>query len=199
MDAAALREEFQGMDIALIDQVLKGRFEGKTKLLDAGFGSGRNFLWFHKNGYDVHGIDSSAEVLAQLKEHIPESDQNFKHEKLEDLGYPDAHFDIVLCSAVLHFATDHANFHDMFGQLVRVLRSGGILFIRMASDIGLEPKPVISEDGIALLPDGTYRYLLTRSKLGEMLGNHALVFAEVLKTVNVDDKRSMTTLVLQKN
>lgn len=199
MTVQDLITEFEGMDIALIDQLLKGRFEGKTNLLDVGFGSGRNLFWFQKNGYDVYGIDPNEEAVIKLKERCPLKQQNFQNTKLEELNHPNDHFDIVLCSAVLHFAQNYSHFRSMFAQLVRVLHPNGVVFIRTASDIGLEPKPELSENGIALLPDSSHRFLLTRTLLHEIIREHNLEFAEVLKTVNVNDLRCMTTLVLKKN
>ncbi len=46
--------------------------------------------------------------------------------------------DAVVCSAVLHFAPDLAQFDRMVEEMWRVLAPDGMLFARLASNIGLE-------------------------------------------------------------
>ena len=40
--SADLRQQFGDIDIYLFDQVLRGRFDGRRRILDAGCGTGRN-------------------------------------------------------------------------------------------------------------------------------------------------------------
>ena len=85
----------------------------------------------------------------------------------------------------------------MLDQLDRNLRPGGLLFIRMTSDIGLTlDNP--GNDGVFLLPDNTKRYLISRVQVDELLKKCQYILEEPVKTVNVDGLRSMTTLVFRK-
>ena len=86
----------------------------------------------------------------------------------------------------------------MLAEMVRVLKTGGSLFIRMASNIGIEDKVVPVKDAVYLIPDGSNRFLLTRQLLAGVLQRHPLFFIEPFKTVNVDDKRCMSTLIFEK-
>ena len=108
-------------------------------------------------------------------------------------------FDHIICIAVLHFAENTSHFKTMFAELVRILKSKGSLFIRVASNIGLEKEVTKISEGVYLLPDKTKRFLLTKPLLETVMEEFKLSFLEPLKTVNVNDKRFMTTLVLQKN
>ncbi|MBK9569159.1 MAG: class I SAM-dependent methyltransferase [Chitinophagaceae bacterium] len=54
-------------------------------------------------------------------------------------------------------------------------------------------------DHVYKIPDGSTRFLLTRPLLTSSMLQNNLSFLEPLKTVNVDDIRCMSTLVLQKN
>ncbi|MFF0830953.1 hypothetical protein ACFYU8_29590 [Brevibacillus sp. NPDC003359] len=45
-----LAEQFGDMDIYLFDQLLKGRVTKDMRILDAGCGSGRNLVYFLRNG-----------------------------------------------------------------------------------------------------------------------------------------------------
>ena len=55
------------IDIYLLDQILKARFEKSFKILDAGCGEGRNLIYFVRNGYKVWGIDKNADAIQMLK------------------------------------------------------------------------------------------------------------------------------------
>ena len=86
----------------------------------------------------------------------------------------------------------------MFSELNRVLKPGGSSFIRSASDIGIENKIVSLGDGRFSLPDGTDRFLLTKTLIEDVLNIFPMALAEPVKTTNVQDMRCMTTLVLVK-
>lgn len=187
-------------DIYLIDQIMKDRYKPANMILDAGCDNGRNMHWFVCNGFNINGIDISEVAIEQLKSsypHLPEA--SLAVSSLEDIPFADSHFDHIICSAVLHFAKSTAQFNSMFAELVRVLKPGGSLFIRMTTDIGIEDKVDFIEDGVYKIPDGSVRFLLTRQLLAASMQQNQLSFIEPLKSVNVNDERCMSTLVLQKN
>ena len=99
---------------------------------------------------------------------------------------------------MLHFAENKSDFKAMFSELIRVLKTHGSLFIRVASTFGIEDKLIPVSKGIYTLPDGTTRFLLTKSLLKDIVENPKLILLEPVKTVNVNDLRCMTTLVIQK-
>jgi hypothetical protein len=68
----------------------------------------------------------------------------------------------------------------------------------MTSNIGLEIKPTLVSEGRYLLPDKSTRFLLNKELLKTTMEKHNLSFLEPLKTVNVNNLRCMTALVLQK-
>ncbi|HVF81323.1 MAG TPA: class I SAM-dependent methyltransferase [Flavisolibacter sp.] len=199
MDTSNLNTILGATDIYLIDAILKGRYNKKDVLLDAGCGEGRNLYWFLQNGFAVYGVDQSAEAIESLHRNYPGLPaKSFRVEGLENTSFRDTFFDGIICSAVLHFAADTAHFFRMIKELVRILKPGGSLFIRMASDIGIEEKVQAVADGVYGLPDGSTRFLLTRLLLAQLLQQYPLAFIEDFKTVNVADLRCMSTLVLQK-
>ena len=59
MNIVDLNKELGNIDIYLLDQILKGRYDPSMKLLDAGCGEGRNLTYFLKNGYSVYAIDNN--------------------------------------------------------------------------------------------------------------------------------------------
>ena len=187
-------------DIYLIDQILKGTYKSGGKLLDAGCGGGRNISWFVlQPGFDIYAADTDENAINYLSEIYPSLKQNQLHcAPVQSLPFQNEFFHHIICSTVLHFAENKGDFLQMFCELNRVLKPGGSLFIRTASDIGIENKILPLGGGRFSLPDGSDRFLLTRSLIETVLKTFPLALAEPVKTTNVQDLRCMTTLVLVK-
>lgn len=198
-----LQQQFGNIDIYLFDQLLKGRFDNCRKIIDIGCGGGRNLHYFLQNDYEVYGIDPNREAIEQVKQLSSalapaNSITNFIVANAEALPYPNSFFDLAICSAVFHFATGHTNFNAMLHSVWRVLKPGGYLFARLASDIGIEELVIPIGDGIYLLPDGTTRYLVTQELLLQHTTELNAELFEPIKTTNVQNLRCMTTWCLQK-
>jgi len=198
-----LAEQFGGIDIYLFDQLLKGRLPPGTRLLDAGCGGGRNLVYFLRAGFEVYGVDESAESIsrvrrlaAALNPALPAG--NFAVAAVEQMPLPDDHFGAVLSSAVLHFARDREHFRAMLGEMWRVLRPGGLFFARLASSIGIEGLITPLGGGRHLLPDGSERFLVDEADLARHAEELGAAWVEPLKTTNVQNLRCMTTWVLRK-
>ncbi len=196
----SIHDWIEDTDIYLLDQIMKGRYNGNDKILDAGCGNGRNLHWFLFNNISVYGIDSNASFINNLKTRQPglHSDR-FQVAAVESMPFESNFFDHIICSAVLHFAGSTSHFKNMMDELVRVLKPKGSLFIRMTSNIGVETNVELIEDGVYHVPDGSIRFLLTKQLLASTMYQCRLSFIEPLKTVNVNDIRCMSTLMLEKN
>lgn len=186
-------------DIYLTDQILKDRYGATDIILDAGCGGGRNMHWFLENNMTIYGTDSNEAAITQLRLDYPAvAKERFVVATVEMMPFADTYFDHIISSAVLHFAQSTAHFKQMLAEMVRVLKPGGTLFIRMTSDIGIEQNVELIADGVYHIPDGSIRFLLNKKLLSEVMKELHLVYIEPLKTVNVDDVRCMSTLMLQK-
>ena len=186
-------------DIYLIDQIMKGRYKSSDKILEAGCGGGRNMDWFVKNDFQVYGIDQSEAAILNLKSKYSNlQEERLQIARVEKIPFEDNYFNHIISSAVLHFAKSEDHFKEMMREMLRVLKPGGSLFIRMTSDIGIEDKVLLLENGNYQIPDGSMRFLLTRDLIKDLLENLPITFLESLKTVNVEDIRCMSTLVFGK-
>jgi SAM-dependent methyltransferase len=105
--------------------------------------------------------------------------------------------DAVICSAVLHFARDEAEFGRIVRELWRVLAPGGLFFARLASSIGLEAR-LPAARGRMRLPDGSDRFVVDEELLLAWTASLGARLADPIKTTNVQNLRCMTTWVLEK-
>lgn len=197
-------EQFGEIDIYLFDQILKNRFAPSTKILDAGCGGGRNLVWFLRNNYEVFGIDENADAVECCRRLARELTldyltENFQISSVEKMPFADKSFDLIISSAVLHFARDENHFNQMLAEMWRVLRPNGILFARLASDIGIENRVHLLDGRRFLLPDGSERFLVDEQMLIDKTNEFGANLIEPIKTTNVQNLRCMTTWVLQKN
>ncbi len=197
-----LAARFGAIDIYLFDQLLKGRITRADRILDAGCGSGRNSQFLLAEGFQVWGVDQNpravaafAELAAELLRPLPPD--RARVASLEQLPFENAAFDVVICSAVLHFATGHEHFHVMVDELWRVLRPGGLFFARLASSEGIADQIRELGDGRAIVPDGSERYLTSERELMAMTARHGALL-DPLKTTIVHGQRAMTTWVGRK-
>ena len=200
---ADLHDQFGEIDIYLFDQFLRGRICPGMRLLDAGCGGGRNLVYALRAGYDVFGCDADAaaidavrRLVARLAPHLPPD--NLRVEPVERMSFPDGHADIVLASAVLHFAADDRQFRAMVNECWRVLRPGGLLFTRLASSIGSEALVQQIAGRRFRLPDGSDRYLVDEALLEDVTTALGGTLVDPLKTTVVQNQRSMTTWVIRK-
>src|SRR5439155_760324 len=153
------------IDIYLFDQLLKGRISPGMRILDAGCGGGRNLVYLLREGYEVYAADSDPQavdsvrsIARKLAPALPES--NFRVESVENMSFDDACADVVISSAILHFARDDAHFDSMLRGSWRVLKSDGLFFCRLASSIGIESEVERIHGRRYRLPDGSERYLV---------------------------------------
>lgn len=198
-----LQQLYGNIDIYLFDQLLKGTYDRCRKVLDVGCGGGRNLIYLLRNGFEVYGIDPNAEAVEavkQLSASIAPANrlQNFTVCAAESMPFKDDVFDLVICSAVLHFAQNHEHFDSMLRSIWRVLRPGGYLFARLASDMGIEDKVQSLGNGRYLLPDGSERYLVNEQTLLNYTTALQGRLHEPIKTTNVQNLRCMTTWCVQK-
>lgn len=200
--SASLREQFGGIDIYLFDQLLRGRFDRRRRVLDAGCGGGRNLPFLLRQGFEVYAVDADPAALAPVSQMVDAlcpgtAPERLRHAPLDALPWPDASFDAVICSAVLHFAEHEKAFGAMVQEMWRVLAPGGLFFARLATSIGLE-RHLPASVGRMRLPDGSERFVVDERTLIDWTSRLGGTLADPLKTTNVQQMRCMTTWVMEK-
>ena len=196
-----VQQQFGQIDIYLFDQLLRGRIRPGMRVLDTGCGSGRNLVYFLREGYEVFGVDTDPNAIectrglaASLAPALPPD--NFRVESIEGVAFPDAFADLVLSSAVLHFARCADHFEAMLRATWRVLKPGGLFFCRLAFFYW---NGAASPARRFLLPDGSERYLVDEELLLRFTAELGGQLADPLKTTFVQNQRCMTTWIVRKN
>jgi ubiquinone/menaquinone biosynthesis C-methylase UbiE len=120
------RFEKQAIDRLLADIVKQGR------LLEIGCGTGHWSEFFSDKGFDVTGIDVSAEMIKIARQkHIPNS--RFEIADGRNLPFEDESFDVAAAITVLEFTPEPAN---IISEMVRcVKKSKGVLIISVLNSL----------------------------------------------------------------
>lgn len=204
MPHTTLAEQFGPIDIYLFDQLLRGRIARPMRILDAGCGGGRNLVYLLREGFDVWATDRDPAAVAAVQSLAASlgralAADRVRVEPVERLSFADASFDVVVSSAVLHFAADHEHLDAMVAEMWRVLAPGGFLFARLASSIGMADRMTpLGASGRFLLPDGSERYLVDEARLMALTARLGGTLLDPIKTSVVQDQRCMTTWVVGK-
>jgi tellurite methyltransferase len=200
--SAELRLWFGEIDIYLFDQLLKGRFDARPRVLDAGCGDGRNLPYFLSRGFECFGVDREEIAIGNVRSLVARlapglSLDNFQLGELEHLPWSDGSMDAVICSAALHFTEDEEHFGRAIEEMWRVLAPDGLFFARMASSIGLESR-IPRSRGRVRLPDSSERFVVDERLLLDWTERLGAEMLDPIKTTNVQHQRCMTTWCLRK-
>ena len=197
----SLQQQLGQIDIYFFDQILRNNIMPGMRVLDAGCGPGRNLVYLLREGYEVFGSDHNPEAIAQtralaaaLAPHLPA--ENFRVEPIESISHPDEAFDLVICSAVLHFARDDKHFEAMLENLWRVVKPNGLLFCRLASTIGMPHRHITGHRYLA--PDSVERFCVDEVFLMSLTTNLGAQLVDPIKTTVVQNQRCMTTWIIRK-
>jgi len=193
-----LQKQFGNIDIYLFDQLLRGNITPGTRILDAGCGGGRNLIYLLREGYEIFATDTNPAAIEQARALAPSLPaENFRTEPIESMSFPDAFADVVLLSAVLHFARDDEHFASMLHGAWRALKPGGLFFCRLASTIGMQHQHIAGRRFLS--PDGAERYLVDEPLLLNLTASLGGQLIDPIKTTVVQNQRCMTTWVVRKN
>jgi tellurite methyltransferase len=201
--ATALREQFGSIDVYLFDQLLRGNIVDGMRVLDAGCGEGRNLVFLMRAGFELWGVDENPEAIARVRRLAAEiaprlAADRFRVEPVEALSHDDGSMDVVISSAVLHFARDEHHWLSMVREMWRVLAPDGILFARLATTVGqTKLKPLAN--GRFIMPDGDTRFLVDHERLIALTNELGGSLLDPLKSTVVHDRRSMGTWVVRKS
>jgi len=131
-----------GRERAFREKIVRlARLQAAETLLDVGCGTGSLAIAAKRHigpTGTVCGIDASAEMLARAERKARKAGVEivFKNAMAQGLPFPDAHFDVVLTTVMLHHLPRNAR-QQCAAEMRRVLKPGGRV---LAVDFGLAPR-----------------------------------------------------------
>jgi 2-polyprenyl-3-methyl-5-hydroxy-6-metoxy-1,4-benzoquinol methylase len=131
-NALKLAEKYNRSTPYKLQQFVLNSIPNKNcKILEIGFGSGRELKFLLKNGFNVWGVDGSKEFVKLAKSEFPEISEQLFQAYLPELKLPSKYvnfFDVVICIAVLMHIPK--NFHQLTAKnIAKYLKTGGILIL----------------------------------------------------------------------
>jgi SAM-dependent methyltransferase len=111
---------------ALLDPFI---MPGPARILDAGCGAGFMLLWLKRYCHDgdVVGLDISSEALQFARQR---GQKSLVRDSVTDLAFPAETFDLIVSLDVLDECSLEGT-ASAFSELARVLKTGGILLVRL--------------------------------------------------------------------
>ena len=94
-------------------------------VLDVACGTGTLLKMAKKKGLKCYGLDLSQGMLAQAKRKVPEAE--FRQGSYYEMPYPEESFDYVVATNAL--SGEHIDARKVLGEMLRVCRSGGWVYI----------------------------------------------------------------------
>ena len=121
------------------------RTDEALRLLDVGCGTGHQLAHWRSLGYEVAGVDGSAEMLAHAQANNPGA--QIVEADARQLPFPDAGFDRVTSIEVLRYLPDAQPSID---EMARVLRPGGVCLATAAPLLALNGYALVNRVGLAV-------------------------------------------------
>jgi SAM-dependent methyltransferase len=122
----------------------------KGRVLEVGFGYGRDMAFLARQGYLVSGVDLSAEAHRCTAERLRR--EGLAAERLvtgsfENNGFPDSTFDGVVSHRMAHLLVSETGVERFASTVRRVLRPGGILCLAVRNTEDRKPAEVRQVEG----------------------------------------------------
>jgi SAM-dependent methyltransferase len=135
-----------------------------SKLLDLGFGDGRNMPLFHNLGFKVSGVEISYEINQLAKERLDclGFTGEFKVGDNTSIPYKDQFFDFIVACHSCYYVNENSSFDENLQEVSRVLKRKGIFI----ASLPMRDNFIFNE--AEYLSDGHYR--ITKDPYGVRKG-----------------------------
>ena len=140
-DALLERRLKQEKELSKWEVLLKFTNGTRGRLLDCGFGSGRDILIARKYGFDAYGCEKCEKYYSDFIATYPEMIKNVKCCDMKDLLFENEFFDVVRHNAsfihmpiIAHGLTAHKVLEETY----RVLKRSGIVYIYTKAGDGFQ-------------------------------------------------------------
>ena len=117
--------------------VLEALGPGGGTVLDAGMGPGRLCAELDARGWQVSGVDISAQMVALAARRLPHARARLLQGSITELPFPGESFDAVTATGVLEYVTEPA---AAVAELMRVLAPGGVAAVSIPNPDSLRER-----------------------------------------------------------
>ena len=124
-----------------------------SKLLDLGYGDGRNMPLFHNIGFKIFGVEISEEINQLARERLENLgiDAELKIGQNNSIPYNDKVFDFIVACHSCYYVNEGSSFNENLIEISRVLKTEGVLIA------SLPMRENFIFDDAEHLSDGHYR------------------------------------------
>lgn len=127
-----------------------------SKVLEVGFGYGRDIVELAKQGHIVHGLEESTVGLKlaveQLKQYGLSNKAHLTFGEFTSAAIPKKYYDAIYSHRVLHLLGDNGLVRAFANSASRGLKPGGLLYLSARDHRDFDPEQMTS------LPDGRAAY-----------------------------------------
>jgi SAM-dependent methyltransferase len=154
-----------------------------SKILDLGFGDGRNMPLLNDLGFQVYGVEISDDICELTRERMARLGVpvQLRVGNNSHIPFENGEFDFVLACHACYYVSDGESFSDNLAEIARVLRPGGrFIFSLVKSDSYVlnEATPLpgghyrITHDPYDVRNGSVMRGFASRDEVATELGSH---------------------------
>lgn len=122
-NAKAFIDDTFNCDMSFQYNLFEKYLNNAEKIMDLGFGSGRDSLYFMSKGYDVYAIDPSESFCINAKKL---GIKNVYNLYAQDIDFENMFDGIWACASLLHVSSKDLNF--VFKKCSKALKKNGIIY-----------------------------------------------------------------------
>jgi ubiquinone/menaquinone biosynthesis C-methylase UbiE len=148
------------------------------RILDLGYGDGRNFPLLNNLGFKISGVEISDSInhLAQQKFNNLGIEADLRIGRNSCIPYKNNEFDYLLACHAIYYVDNNESFNDNLTEAARVLKPGGILIASLPKTTGTiiqdarhtgDGHVVITADPLALRNGSVFRVFETKEEIIE--------------------------------
>ena len=158
----------------------RGAYPG-ARILDLGFGDGRNMPLLHDLGFEVYGVEISEEICRLTQNRMERLGVPARLETGSNSHIPFGNevFDFILACHACYYVSPGETFADNLREIARVLRAGGRFIFSLAKTdtyVLNDAEPLgnghyrITHDPRGLRDGGVFRAFASRQEIVDELG-----------------------------
>ena len=114
----------KNVDMKEYYDIFESYIDSNAKILDVGFGSGRDSLYFNNKGYNVYSIDNVKEFCDHAKSIGLD---NVYCISIEDINYINEFDAIWACASLLHIELNKLEY--VFNKCYKALKNNGVMYV----------------------------------------------------------------------